>query len=557
MAFESMEGASNPTHSPGRLLPKQDILLDLREKLLSVFDVASVLASKTLPLYCLQRDITPPVLGPDRAPVGPFPGNDFHVFPSIVFEPESWAACLQFEDGVSAADDPPRQPLQVPLSHHKYNRPPGANAVEDVEAAAKRVLGLWPDDGMTPTWPRWRLGPQLSDPQSPLYHTYHWLCSKPLNGEVVDARILSWSPGTGRLVDGQFDRPPLPSWCTEPDPRPEPSAEIWSISNQDPMVLSFPTLACILCLMSDPSKPAGQNPGDVCADRDLSWCLDALHGLCRLKGPAEDERDLSHSLGTSPGHWMYLNFIFHHFVADGSEAADPPPKHHGSGLRADRRSVTISISPGRKATFTESRRWIGARVATTFKGKAPSMSPASVLLSVSDSGHPSARMREQDWDKSGLKSPARDPGVALFMQFLWGSLGEWEAAWGRSLDHLDKAFGVAADDLTDDAIESLLSTDVRRRAATCLAALQLLHFFRAQIKAVPRSLRKMHGTWERTYVGERSGMLDRFDRDAQRTFLQNWGRLLAHADAAQGGLLGRIREVEERIKDLRLHASAT
>jgi hypothetical protein len=116
----------------------------------------------------------------------------------------------------------------------------------------------------------------------------------------------------------------------------------------------------------------------------------------------------------------------------------------------------------------------------------------------------------------------------------------------------DEVLGLQLEDLTDDAIHSFLFDGQVEKLKSYTTILQLLHFFRREIMAVCRSLRRMHMAWARTYVGKHSEMLDRFDRDTQCVLLENWDKLLLHGEAVQGRLLGRIRETEERAKDLRL-----
>jgi hypothetical protein len=180
--------------------------LDLREKFLSVFDVASVLDSQRLPTFCLQLDITPPVLDASRAKCGPIPSNDF---PHVVLDPKSWSACLQLEAEKDERHQQTRA-LSVPLANCYQQGPPSPELLKRINAAAQRIRALWPGDQIGASWPDLPLSHVLSDPNSPLYHMFHWVGSNRLNGESLLARVLSKGYGKGsdkeRFIDGQLGR---------------------------------------------------------------------------------------------------------------------------------------------------------------------------------------------------------------------------------------------------------------------------------------------------------------------------------------------------------------
>src|SRR5690349_8273909 len=114
--------------------------------------------------------------------------------------------------------------------------------------------------------------------------------------------------------------------------------------------------------MTHPTKEANPLPDNP--DRDLSWTPDSLHGFCRKEGLEDGNRHLSWSLGTFPDRWMYLNFIFHYFTPDDTEADE----WVGSGIRCDRRTVTVPLGgPGGKETFREQRVWFSVRTATAYE----------------------------------------------------------------------------------------------------------------------------------------------------------------------------------------------
>lgn len=224
-----------------------------------------------------------------------------------------------------------------------------------------------------------------------------------------------------------------------------------SITQQETLI-SFPSIASILCLLTSPSKkpgfdPESQDPVHGFADCDVSWCLDSLHGFCRRKTPEqpESERSLSFTLGTSPDFWMYFHFVFHFYVCYINGSPPDTESVAGSGMEIDRGQFTVPIELGgqkRDMIFAEQRTWIGMRVATNYCGKSPDASPSAVGVVVSDYGRTRVAASEKDWDERGLQSPQQAPGVALFQMVLWQHFNVWEKCWNRTLNEVDSIFKV-------------------------------------------------------------------------------------------------------------------
>ncbi|KAL3957166.1 hypothetical protein ACCO45_007744 [Purpureocillium lilacinum] len=433
---------------PGQLLPTEDTLRDLRDKFLFVFDVLTVLETQTLPWYYIHRDFISS--DPERAPSGPIPGNDFHATdPRITARLAAWGAQLQFDISSADADAPHPKPLLVPLKHISSHPDPGPGGIAIVEKAAKLVEQLWPDALIGPSRRR-HVGLQLTDVTAPEYHIFHWLASKQLNAEGVALCLLSRN-SYGRLVCSSQsyaftairDRsaeeleasavPAFPSG-TVLHSNPFSSGQIWSFTRTQIQPLSFPIISAIMCLLSDPTK-SRLGVHDPFADRDVSWCLDGLHGFSREakpeQGPAHvsDEKSLSSVLGTSSNCWMHFHVVLHFYGVD-----DPWPSwaygaKTGSGLRVDRGRFTLPIRFGHKSrsmAFIECRTWVAMRVATPYQRHNPAASPAVVGVIVGDTGHRRLNVTEQSWDERGLQSPAGAGGVALFQMVLWSVLDDWE-----------------------------------------------------------------------------------------------------------------------------------
>ena len=215
-----------------------------------------------------------------------------------------------------------------------------------------------------------------------------------------------------------------------------------------------------MSLLSNPNKqrltPKTQDvtstllSADKFADKDISWCLDSLHGFCRQQTPfyQEGEKGLSFTLGTLPDCWMHFHFVFHSygFDPDGASPQDGSNTGGGSGLKVERNSFSIPVEFGRDRydmTFRETRTWISMRVATNYCGEAPDTSPNVVGIIVSDKGHERLNTTDKTWESErGLESPPDAPGVALFQMILWTQLDHWETHWNRCLDSVDKTFKI-------------------------------------------------------------------------------------------------------------------
>lgn len=188
------------TAVPGQLLPTKETLLELREKFLSVYDVASILESKTLPWYCIHRDYWK--IDDSRAPPGPIPGNDYHARdPRINADPAAWAGTLRFDPAHRSAPAGIQSlgPLAIPLKHIKDHGPvaDGNNLYE----AAALIRDLWPDAEIGPPMGRIK-GIQLIDSKAPEYRMFHWILSKRLTSEIVAVQALSRIPN-GHFLDPQ------------------------------------------------------------------------------------------------------------------------------------------------------------------------------------------------------------------------------------------------------------------------------------------------------------------------------------------------------------------
>ncbi|KND86558.1 hypothetical protein TOPH_08800 [Tolypocladium ophioglossoides CBS 100239] len=209
MANHAEETSSPPTSTkatriavPGQLLPTTEALLELREKFLSVYDVASILESKSLPWYCIHRDFYK--LDASRAPTGPIPGNDYHAKdPRIHADPAAWAGTLRFDPShrSTAAGTQISGPLIVPFKHIEDHPDLVAGGNKSLDEVAALIRDLWPDVEIgPPTYPFKRT--QLTDTNAPEYRVFHWISSKRLNSEIVDVQPFSRTPH-GQFLDTQ------------------------------------------------------------------------------------------------------------------------------------------------------------------------------------------------------------------------------------------------------------------------------------------------------------------------------------------------------------------
>lgn len=221
--------------------------------------------------------------------------------------------------------------------------------------------------------------------------------------------------------------------------------------------ISFPIITAILCLLSNPNKqrlalktqePASAGlSADKFADKDISWCLDSLHGFSRRQTPCYTEagKGLSFALGTSSDCWMHFHFVFHFYEFD-PDIPQGQTSGIGSGLQVERNSFSLPVEFGRdqyNITFGERRIWLGMRVATNYCGEAPNVSPSAVGVILSDWSHGRLNMTAKTWESErGIESPPDAPGVALFQMTLWTQLDRWETYWNRSLDSVDSVFKI-------------------------------------------------------------------------------------------------------------------
>jgi hypothetical protein len=210
-----------------------------------------------------------------------------------------------------------------------------------------------------------------------------------------------------------------------------------SFTALDPWVMSFPVIAAIMCLLSHPDKASIQNDTEnEYLDRDMAWCMDSLHGFCRLVNPEESPRPLAYSLGTYRDGWMYLQFTLHAFSAIRDLESFAEEKVEGSGMLPERRLVMV---PG-VGTFREGRVWVAVRTATGTTET--SVSPSSVVVIVSDFGHIQLGITEKDWTERGLATPVGAAGVALFQMLVWSQVARWEYGWEACLKYMDEVLEV-------------------------------------------------------------------------------------------------------------------
>ncbi len=159
-----------------QLLPTQENLSELLEKLLSVFGVESILKGGVLPDQPLQREVG----SAPRHVLRPMVSNDFHVQTAFSTSP-SWKALLQLDSG----DESGRicLPLCDVAQHHRSEE---ATATKLVEQVAHLLRSAWPNATVGHSKRR-QLGPPFVDPDTPDHQLFRWLASKDLNpdGEGV------------------------------------------------------------------------------------------------------------------------------------------------------------------------------------------------------------------------------------------------------------------------------------------------------------------------------------------------------------------------------------
>lgn len=252
------------------------------------------------------------------------------------------------------------------------------------------------------------------------------------------------------------------------------------VTSDETWVLSFPMMASVLCLMTNPNKIAT----DEYADRDISWCMDSLQAFCRLESPGDGERDLSFSLGTYPDSWMYLSFALHFFwpdVTDRGGPKKPQPFHFAiPGLGCDRRSLEIDLG-----SFQEARILVHLRCAAGCGTGAPTIpNPATVGVVLTDLGHQPINARAKHWDERQLESSSEYSGVALFHTIVWDHLDIWAYRWDQCLDHIDNMLG---NELATGN-QNIRSSEA---AKYVYETLRLFMEFRRHMAQAPRSLRRM------------------------------------------------------------------
>ncbi|POR31170.1 Uncharacterized protein TPAR_08632 [Tolypocladium paradoxum] len=524
-----------------QLLPTQENLSELLEQLLAIFEVESIQKGQSLPTHPLQRELKNAASA--RHPLGPMSGNDFHIQPSFSAAP-SWEALLQLEQNSCK--------ICLPLCHIEQHSQSVQKATHDAEKAATLLCASWPDATVGPSRRR-QLGPDFYHPDSPSYQLFQWLASEELSPTYEGVFLNDLF-----LLEGRFYQ------LLRQKPSDIDFTLRRSFTGPEHWVISLPVLSTILLLMTNPTKRVAANSD--CPNRELSWCLDSMHGFCRQKGLEEGDRCLSWSLGTFPDCWMYLHFIFHYFSPyNEQENVDESDKWKGSGPSVcARRSITLPIGwDDGMETFREQRVWFGMRTATRYQGGETDMKhPAIVGFIMTDPFHHRVNATMNDWRQRGLESPNGASGVALFQMLLWSGLDEWSLSWNVCLDYIDKLHEVKAanadkqeqvEDLDNKSpkLSTLMFDPSGRLAKEYFVTSHLLKIFRKHVDVLPRSLRGLRTEWERTYPAMNSDLLERFDERTQGKLLKNWNTLITHADELHSELIGRIEKKTGELMSLR------
>ncbi|KND93768.1 hypothetical protein TOPH_01947 [Tolypocladium ophioglossoides CBS 100239] len=550
-----------------QVLPTQENLSEVLDKLLAIFEVESILDGRKLPLHPLQREFKD---SPDsRHILRPISGNDFHVSPSFTVSPPSWGAILQLEQTGWCSN------ICVPLCHIEQHPRLDQNVtgIQKVEQAATLLRAAWPDASIGPSRRR-QLGLDFYDSASASYQLFRWLASKQLNPISEGIFLSDFLVSEGRRFEplrqvkrGLVVRPsPEEDWkhisvsshTVELDRRHQhdPDTHFWSFSGPENWVISLPVVSTILLLMINPTKKVEANSD--CPDREISWCLDSLHGFCRRKGPEEGSRNLSWSQGTFPDCWMYLHFIFYYFCPHDNQP-DESGRWKGSGIQCDRRNIKLPVRrDGSMETFRERRFWFGMRTSTTYQSEETDVKEhqATVAFVMGDSYHIPVDLKNKAWLKRGLESPDGASGVALFHMILWSGMDEWSRGWNCCLDHLDGLHEVKIEDL-DDANSKLSTLKFDGKfAKVCSMTAQLLKIFRKHIDVLPQSLDGMRNEWERTYPAIDADLLERFDEETQATLLRNWDTLIMRVNELHSNLVKRIEKKAADLRDSTLLAKA-
>jgi hypothetical protein len=140
---------------------------------------------------------------------------------------------------------------------------------------------------------------------------------------------------------------------------------------------------------------------------------------------------------------MYLNFIFYYFTPHDITEAD---EHIGSGIRCDRRTVTVPLGgPNGKVGFRERRVWFSMRTATAFRGYAARKlkGPATIGFVLADmSHHTPNRMTKEHWSECRMEPAENSSGITAFQMLLWGGVDEWSRGWNACLDYVGRLYEV-------------------------------------------------------------------------------------------------------------------
>jgi len=174
----------------GVLLPTEEALSLLREKLLSVFGVESTLYNQTLPHIHVQHDALR--LEGLYQNAGPIPGNDFHLLPSITYDESAWSAWSAFIRLETSEKEKEAGSGPLLLRHAHLRQQPGRadDALAVTDKAARLIRRFWPD-ATAERIKRRMNGPRFDHRETPGYQMLSWLACKDLGEEGVSSTLLS------------------------------------------------------------------------------------------------------------------------------------------------------------------------------------------------------------------------------------------------------------------------------------------------------------------------------------------------------------------------------
>lgn len=193
------EKPTETVHIPSQLRLTQENLLGLRDRFLSMFDVASILGTRALPWYHIQHDIVR--VGSSHSLDKDLSAVDSRTEYRAAADSWSEFANLQFE-AVHRKTATDRRSLIVPLAHFQLHPHFGPTARDNIEEAAALVKALWPNEKIRRP-KRKLLGPSLGDHRNFEGQLLRWLAARDLNSEVVTLALFP------RLSSGEFLAQPM------------------------------------------------------------------------------------------------------------------------------------------------------------------------------------------------------------------------------------------------------------------------------------------------------------------------------------------------------------